>query len=142
MLGYEAVNALLDGQRGVMVGIINNKVAFTPFERAIKHHKDIDLQLLEMSPFWLCNKLRLSLWIQIYAMPMCCFLCRFSAYTYSIPDGLASSIVEGGRVVVQFGKKKIYTALVIEIHDRKPIGHEAKEILSVLDEVPVSSHCN
>ena len=43
------MNALLDGQRGVMAGIINNKVAFTPFEKAIKHHKDINLQLLEMS---------------------------------------------------------------------------------------------
>jgi len=60
-----------------------------------------------------------------------------SAYTYAIPDGLAGKPVEGGRVVVQFGKRKIYTALVIEIHDRKPEGHEAKEILSVLDEVPV-----
>jgi len=30
-LGFEAVNALLDGQRGVMVGIQNSKVAFTPF---------------------------------------------------------------------------------------------------------------
>jgi 6-phosphofructokinase 1 len=48
-LGYEAVNALLDGQRGVMAGIIDSKIAFTPFEKAIKHHKDINLQMLEMS---------------------------------------------------------------------------------------------
>ena len=48
-LGYQAVNALLEGQRGVMVGIMNNKVAFTPFEKAIKHHKDINLEMLEMS---------------------------------------------------------------------------------------------
>jgi len=48
-LGYEAVNALLDGQRGVMAGIIDKKVAFTPFEKTIKHHKDINLQMLEMS---------------------------------------------------------------------------------------------
>ena len=60
-----------------------------------------------------------------------------SIYTYAIPDGLAGKAVKGGRVVVQFGKRKIYTALVIEIHDRKPDGHEAKEILSVLDEVPI-----
>jgi 6-phosphofructokinase 1 len=40
---------MIDGQRGVMVGIINSKVAFTPFEKAIKHHKDINLQMLEMS---------------------------------------------------------------------------------------------
>jgi len=60
-----------------------------------------------------------------------------STYTYAIPDGLAGKAVKGGRVVVQFGKRKIYTALVVEIHDRKPDGHEAKEILSVLDEVPI-----
>jgi primosomal protein N' (replication factor Y) len=60
-----------------------------------------------------------------------------STYTYAIPDGLAGKAVKGGRVVVQFGKRKIYTALVIEIHDRKPDGHETKEILSVLDEVPI-----
>jgi primosomal protein N' (replication factor Y) len=60
-----------------------------------------------------------------------------STYTYAIPDGLAGKAVKGGRVVVQFGKRKIYTALVTEIHDRKPDGHETKEILSVLDEVPI-----
>lgn len=60
-----------------------------------------------------------------------------STYTYAIPDELAGKIVEGGRVVVQFGKRKIYTALVIEIHNRKPVDHEAKEILSMLDEAPI-----
>jgi primosomal protein N' (replication factor Y) (superfamily II helicase) len=60
-----------------------------------------------------------------------------STYTYSIPESLVGKAVEGGRVVVQFGKKKIYAALVIEIHDRKPMDHEAKEILSVLDEAPI-----
>jgi primosomal protein N' (replication factor Y) len=60
-----------------------------------------------------------------------------STYTYAIPPGLAGKAVEGGRVVVQFGKRKIYTALVVEIHDRKPESHEAKEILAVLDEVPI-----
>jgi len=48
-LGYAAVKALLDGQRGVMAGIIDKEVVYTPFEKAIKHHKDINLQMLEMS---------------------------------------------------------------------------------------------
>jgi 6-phosphofructokinase 1 len=48
-LGYAAVRALIEGQRGVMAGIIDKNVVFTPFEKAIKHHKDINLQLLEMS---------------------------------------------------------------------------------------------
>ncbi len=39
--------------------------------------------------------------------------------------------------MVQFGKRKIYTALVVEIHENNPEGREVKEILSVLDEVPV-----
>ncbi len=60
-----------------------------------------------------------------------------SMFTYAIPDELAEKVIEGGRVVVQFGKRKIYTALVVGIHDRKPVGYEIKEILSVLDEVPV-----
>lgn len=48
-LGYAAVRGLLEGQRGVMAGIIDKKVVYTPFEKAIKHTKDINLELLEMS---------------------------------------------------------------------------------------------
>jgi 6-phosphofructokinase 1 len=48
-LGYAAVKALKEGQRGVMVGIVDKKVEFTPFEKAIKHTKDINFELLEMS---------------------------------------------------------------------------------------------
>lgn len=48
-LGYEAVNALLAGRRGEMVGIINRQVVFTPFEKSVKHHKNINKDLLEMA---------------------------------------------------------------------------------------------
>lgn len=48
-MGYAAVKALLEGRRGEMVGIINREVTFTPFEKAIKHHKDIKRELLEMA---------------------------------------------------------------------------------------------
>ncbi len=48
-LGYVAIRGLVEGQRGVMAGIIDKKVEFTPFEKAIKHTKDINLSLLEMS---------------------------------------------------------------------------------------------
>ncbi|MBN3036371.1 MAG: 6-phosphofructokinase [Bacteroidales bacterium] len=48
-LGFEAVNALRAENKGVMVGVINRKVVFTPFEQAIKHHKDIRRDLLEMA---------------------------------------------------------------------------------------------
>jgi 6-phosphofructokinase 1 len=47
-MGMEAVKALMDGKKGVMIGLIHNKVAYTPFEKAIKHHQDISPTLLEL----------------------------------------------------------------------------------------------
>jgi len=49
ILGYASVKALKDGQKGVMVGMINKQVVFTPFEEAVKNRKGIILDLLEMS---------------------------------------------------------------------------------------------
>ena len=48
-LGYVAVNALAEGRRGEMVGMVNKEVAYTPFEKAIKHHKDINQEMLKMA---------------------------------------------------------------------------------------------
>lgn len=41
------------------------------------------------------------------------------------------------RVAVEFGKSKIYTALVFNIHKNAPVGYEAKQIHQILDEVPI-----
>lgn len=41
------------------------------------------------------------------------------------------------RVAVPFGKSKIYTALVFEIHTNAPVGYEAKEIHQILDVEPI-----
>ncbi len=41
------------------------------------------------------------------------------------------------RVAVEFGKSKVYTALVYSIHNEAPIGYEAKEIHQILDETPI-----
>lgn len=48
-LGYEAVKALAEGKKGVMAGVVNRKIKFTPFRLSIKHHKDIRRDLLEMA---------------------------------------------------------------------------------------------
>ncbi|MCF8233569.1 MAG: 6-phosphofructokinase [Bacteroidales bacterium] len=48
-LGYEAVRALLKGRSGVMVGEIDNKIVYTPFENAVKQHHKINKPLLEMA---------------------------------------------------------------------------------------------
>ncbi|MCX6251052.1 MAG: 6-phosphofructokinase [Bacteroidetes bacterium] len=49
LLGYEAVLALLNNQYNIMVGIIDKKITLTPFEKAIKNVKEIDISLLEVS---------------------------------------------------------------------------------------------
>ena len=48
-MGHYAVNALLEGRRGEMVGIINNNIAYTPFDKAIKYNKGIKRDLLKMA---------------------------------------------------------------------------------------------
>lgn len=55
-------------------------------------------------------------------------------FTYAIPDNLKNTIGPGQRVIVQFGVKKIFTAIVKVLHNSKPEDYETKEILSILDE--------
>ena len=55
-------------------------------------------------------------------------------YTYRVPKQLDGSVEVGKRVVVQFGKTKIYSAIIHAIHEKAPERYEAKYILDVLDE--------
>ena len=59
-------------------------------------------------------------------------------YTYRIPEGMRLSI--GMRVLVPFGRKKIFTAIVVTLHDREPAGYDVKEILGTLDDKPILRH--
>lgn len=56
------------------------------------------------------------------------------AYTYSIPAEMQGEIGVGYRVIVPFGQKKIYTAIVIKLHDKAPQNCQAKSILELLDD--------
>ena len=58
-------------------------------------------------------------------------------FTYSVSETEFHYIKKGMRVAVPFGKSKIYTALVIQIHQNKPELYEAKEIHQILDERPI-----
>lgn len=58
-------------------------------------------------------------------------------FTYSISATEAEFIQPGMRVAVPFGKSKIYSALVHEVHQVPPTVYEAKEIHQILDETPV-----
>lgn len=58
-------------------------------------------------------------------------------YTYRVPFELNNAIAIGKRVVVQFGKSKLYTAVVSVITEHAPEKYEAKYIIDILDEQPV-----
>ncbi|MFK7049404.1 6-phosphofructokinase [Flavobacterium columnare] len=48
-LGVKAVESLLEGKSNYMVGLLEDKVALTPLEQAIKGHSRIDQELLKVS---------------------------------------------------------------------------------------------
>jgi len=56
-----------------------------------------------------------------------------ATYTYLVPAELGTGLQPGMRVVVQFGKTRLYTGLVWELHDRKPKEYQAKPLLDLLD---------
>lgn len=58
-------------------------------------------------------------------------------FTYKITEAEADFLKPGMRVAVEFGKSKIYTGLVYNIHNTAPVGYEAKEIHQILDETPI-----
>ena len=47
-VGVAAVEGLLKGEKAQMVGLINGKIAFTPFDHAIKHHVEVNEHLLKI----------------------------------------------------------------------------------------------
>lgn len=49
ILGFSAVEGLLEGKSGVMVGIRNNSVHYTPFSEAIAKNKPLNKDLLRMA---------------------------------------------------------------------------------------------
>lgn len=58
-------------------------------------------------------------------------------FTYAVPEAMVERIVPGVRVIVQFGKQKVYAALTFSMHKQAPSGYEVKLILDVLDDIPV-----
>jgi primosomal protein N' (replication factor Y) len=64
------------------------------------------------------------------------------SYTYRVPEKWHSAIKPGQRVVVQFGQKKMYAALVLLVTENKPENIEFKEIQQILDDEPVVNEIN
>lgn len=59
------------------------------------------------------------------------------SYTYRVPNELNDKVAVGVRVIVQFGKNKIYSAIVRSISEEAPLQYEAKYILDVVDHNPI-----
>ncbi len=59
------------------------------------------------------------------------------AYTYRVPFELNDKLEIGKRVVVQFGSRKVYAALITGIHTDPPKEYTAKYIHDIIDKEPV-----
>ena len=47
-MGFAAVEALMQGKRNVMIGIVNNNISYTPFKNAVKHIQELNPDLMRM----------------------------------------------------------------------------------------------
>ena len=59
------------------------------------------------------------------------------SFTYSLPDECAEEVEIGCRVIVPFGRKKFYTAIVRNVHYCAPTEYEVKDISALLDASPI-----
>ncbi|MFK5891569.1 MAG: primosomal protein N' [Flavobacteriaceae bacterium] len=58
-------------------------------------------------------------------------------FTYKITQDEAAILKAGMRVVVPFGKSKLHTAIVANLHDKEPEVYEAKSVYQILDTEPL-----
>ncbi|WP_374756771.1 replication restart helicase PriA [Larkinella humicola] len=58
-------------------------------------------------------------------------------FTYRVPRDMVERLKVGARVIVPFGKNRVYTAVVKNIHHQPPNAYQAKYILELLDEYPL-----
>jgi len=47
-MGFAAVEALMKGEKNVMIGIVDKQISYTPFENAVKHIQELNPDLMRM----------------------------------------------------------------------------------------------
>lgn len=62
-----------------------------------------------------------------------------SLFTYRVPYDMGSDISFGRRVIVPFGRSKLYSALVVRVHQEAPKQVSPKYVLDIIDEKPIVS---
>lgn len=58
-------------------------------------------------------------------------------FTYKVPYNLIEKCEIGKRAIVQFGKKKVYSSIIQNIHNTEPQNFEIKEISDIIDDAPI-----
>ncbi len=58
-------------------------------------------------------------------------------FTYRIPFSMNHLVQKGQRVSIQFGSRRVYAGLIMNLHEKAPASGTPKYILSVLDEKPL-----
>ncbi len=58
-------------------------------------------------------------------------------FTYSLPPFINHQPAPGCRVIVPFGKRKVYTGIIHYLHQKAPQEYQPKEILDIIDVNPV-----
>ena len=59
------------------------------------------------------------------------------AFTYHVDPGHAGRVEPGKRVIVQFGRRKYYSAIIYRVHYDEPKEYKTKPVQTVLDDQPV-----
>ena len=62
-----------------------------------------------------------------------------ATFTYRVPQELEGRVAFGVRVIVPFGRSKLYSGLVVHVHTEAPQEWATKYIVDVMDERPVVS---
>jgi len=57
------------------------------------------------------------------------------SFTYALPSEFGTKVQVGCRVIVPFGVRKFYTAVVVRLHDEEP-AYPTKDVSELLDEAP------
>lgn len=60
-------------------------------------------------------------------------------FTYRLPSEYFELAVEGKRVFVPFGNRKVYTGIIVRISTQAPQHYEALNIISIIDDNPIIS---
>lgn len=58
------------------------------------------------------------------------------AFTYALPAELIGQVSVGCRLIVPFGSRKFYSAIVVKLHNDKP-SYDVKEVSELLDSSPI-----